>query len=106
MTDVDGIVQGDGGTTRVRATQNADQVAMVVAWRVAQRVLADHSTADLHVDVSTCRKRWKLMPTGASELERADVQGFFTPVSHDDFKHPWIAIAIWHESPGRRRSGG
>ncbi|MNE82921.1 hypothetical protein D3C80_1796930 [compost metagenome] len=54
---------------------------------IAQRVLADQPTRQVHVNVGPGTETGQLPALCAGQLVAADIQGFVVAGCHDDFNH-------------------
>jgi hypothetical protein len=74
---LDGIDQGGAAAARGGFAQNPDQIAMLLARVVAERVLAHQARRNLYVDMCACTEPRQRFACGIDKLEARDVIGFF-----------------------------
>ena len=76
VTRTNAVVHGSRATPAPRELQNADDVSRVFARIVAERVLADESAREKHVDVRSGRESGEGFTARVDQLERVDVNCF------------------------------
>ncbi len=78
---LDGIDQGGTAAARGRLAQDPDEIAMLLARIVAERVLARQARRNLDVDMRARSEPRQWFASGIDELEARDVIGFFRSAS-------------------------
>ncbi|MNG08421.1 hypothetical protein D3C84_917770 [compost metagenome] len=80
-------MQALGTTARGDVFQYTDQVAMALLRVIAQRILADQPTGQVHIDMGTGTEAGQLPSLCTGQFVAANIQRFVVAGCHDDFNH-------------------